>query len=132
MPTRRTAEEWHALSQFMTTLGFVLCVIGVVFGVLYCVMFVTQPMVKQAPNDAFLMELLKTVLISMISIIGTLVAVGHGSQATALPTAPKTPKPVAQPLSPPPPHEIRKGMQASAVRSRCIFISGLIIGSLDW
>ena len=91
MPTRRTPEEWHALSQFMTTLGFVLCVIGVVFGVLYCVMFVTQPMVKQAPNDAFLMELLKTVLISMISIIGTLVAVGHGSQATALPTAPKVP-----------------------------------------
>lgn len=106
---RRSPEEWHALSQFLTTLGFVMCVIGVVFGVLYCVMFVTQPMKNQAPNDAFLMELLKTVLISMISIIGTLVAVGHGSQASTTPvTPPKPPVPPvpqvpAKPLSNPAP-----------------------------
>ena len=51
-------------------------------------------MVGQAKNDAVLFEILKTVLTSMISIIGTLMAVGHGSQASVVPpVAPKPPVP---------------------------------------
>ena len=97
MPTsRRTPEDWHALGQFWTQMGFVACLLGSVFGVLYCFIFVTQPMIGQAKNDAVLFEILKTVLTSMISIIGTLMAVGHGSQATATPTIPKPPPPVPQ------------------------------------
>lgn len=92
MNSRRSPEDWHALGQFATILGFNLALVGVIFGLLYCVMFVTQPMSNQAPNDVILLELLKTVLISMISIVGTLVAVGHGSQATSLPAPPKKEK----------------------------------------
>lgn len=91
MNSRRSPEDWHALGQFCTQMGFVICLVCACFGVLYCLMFVTQPMGNQAPNDVVLFEILKTVLVSMISIIGTLMAVGHGSNATALPTAPKPP-----------------------------------------
>lgn len=84
---------------------FNVAIVGMIFGLLYCVMFVTQPMVGQAKNDAFLLELLKTAVISMISIIGTLLAVNHGSQAVVTPPKPPVP-PVPQvptkPLSTPP------------------------------
>ena len=93
--SRRTPEDWHALGQFCTQMGFVICLVCACFGVLYCLMFVTQPMANQAPNDAVLFEILKTVLVSMISIIGTLMAVGHGSNASSLPNAPKPPLPPA-------------------------------------
>ena len=102
MPTSiRTPEDWHALGQFWTQMGFVACLVGSVFGVLYCFIFVTQPMIGQAKNDAVLFEILKTVLTSMISIIGTLMAVGHGSNASALPTTLTAPPPA--PTIPPTP-----------------------------
>lgn len=90
--SRRNPEEWQALSQFWTLMFFNIAIVGMIFGLLYCVMFVTQPMVGQAKNDAFLLELLKTAVISMISIIGTLLAVNHGSQS-APPAPPKPPVP---------------------------------------
>lgn len=93
---KRTPEDWHAMGQFWTQMGFVLCLVSICFGILYCLMFVTQPMGNQAPNDVVLFEILKTVLVSMISIIGTLMAVGHGSNATAMPAPPK-PMPLQAP-----------------------------------
>ena len=93
--SRRTPDDWHAIGQFWTQMAFAMCLVGATFGVIYCIIFVTQPMVGQAKNDAVLFEILKTVLTSMISIIGTLMAVGHGSQATATP-----PKPPAVPQVP--------------------------------
>ena len=102
MPTsRRTPEDWHALGQFWTQMAFAVCLVGACAGVLYCLIFVTQPMGKQAPNDVVLFEILKTVLVSMISIIGTLMAVGHGSNASALPTTLTAPPPA--PTIPPTP-----------------------------
>jgi hypothetical protein len=98
--SKRTPEDWHALSQFVTQISFNICLIGAVFGVLYCFIFVTQPMVGQAKNDAVLFEILKTVLTSMISIIGTLMAVGHGSNATALPAKPPAPPVPQVPVKP--------------------------------
>lgn len=109
MPTsKRTPEDWHALGQFCTQIAFAICLVGACAGVLYCLIFVTQPMGKQAPNDVVLFEILKTVLVSMISIIGTLMAVGHGSNASTLPAAtltapprPTAPPPMIKPLSTP-------------------------------
>ena len=86
---KRTPDDWHALGQFCTQIAFAICLVGAVFGVLYSLVFVTQPVANQAPNDAVLFEILKHVLTSMISIVGTLMAVGHGSNATAMPAAPK-------------------------------------------
>ena len=97
--SRRSPDDWHAIGQFWTQMAFAMCLVGATFGVIYCLIFVTQPMVGQAKNDAVLFEILKTVLTSMISIIGTLMAVGHGSQATAAPAAPKPPVP-AVPVKP--------------------------------
>jgi len=91
---RRSPDEWHAIGQFWTQMAFAMCLVGATFGVIYCLIFVTQPMVGQAKNDAVLFEILKTVLTSMISIIGTLMAVGHGSQTSVVPpAAPKPPVP---------------------------------------
>ena len=98
--SRRTPDDWHALGQFVTQLGFVACLLGSVFGVLYCFIFVTQPMIGQAKNDAVLFEILKTVLTSMISIIGTLMAVGHGSNASAAPVKPPAPPSPQVPVRP--------------------------------
>ncbi|CAB4132403.1 hypothetical protein UFOVP259_31 [uncultured Caudovirales phage] len=90
---RRTPEDWHSLGQFCTQIAFAICLVGAVFGVLYSLVFVTQPVTTQAPNDLVLFEILKHVLTSMISIVGTLMAVGHGSNASApvLPKLPTTP-----------------------------------------
>ena len=99
---RRSPEEWHALGQFCTQMGFVICLVGACAGVLYCLMFVTQPMKDQAPNDVVLFEILKTVLVSMISIIGTLMAVGHGSNATALPSSTQNSVEPVRPVVTPP------------------------------
>jgi hypothetical protein len=98
--SRRSPEEWHAIGQFWTQMAFAMCLIGTTFGVIYCLIFVTQPMVGQAKNDAVLFEILKTVLTSMISIVGTLMAVGHGSNATAMPAAPKPPPKPMEPVKP--------------------------------
>ena len=100
--SRRSPEEWQALSQFWTLMFFNIAIVGMIAGLLYCVMFVTQPMVGQAKNDAFLLELLKTAVISMISIIGTLLAVNHGSSAVTTPPkppVPSVPQVPAKPLS---------------------------------
>lgn len=100
MPSnRRSPEEWQALSQFWTLMFFNVAIVTMIFGLLYCVMFVTQPMVGQAKNDAFLLELLKTAVISMISIIGTLLAVNHGTQATTPVAKPTKPAEPVKPLS---------------------------------
>lgn len=82
-------------------MAFAMCLIGTTFGVIYCLIFVTQPMIGQAKNDAVLFEILKTVLTSMISIIGTLMAVGHGSNAStpAIPKPPSPPQVLVKPLS---------------------------------
>ena len=107
--SRRSPDDWHALGQFCTQIAFAICLVGAVFGVLYSLVFVTQPIANQAPNDVVLFEILKTVLTSMISIVGTLMAVGHGSNATSMPIAPKvlpapaqpivTPRPIIKPLA---------------------------------
>ena len=95
--SRRTPDDWHAIGQFWTQMAFAMCLVGATFGVIYCLIFVTQPMVGQAKNDAVLFEILKTVLTSMISIIGTLMAVGHGSNASSMPP-PKPPVPPVPPV----------------------------------
>jgi hypothetical protein len=92
--SRRSPDDWHAIGQFWTQMAFAMCLVGATFGVIYCLIFVTQPMVGQAKNDAVLFEILKTVLTSMISIIGTLMAVGHGSNASSPPSSlPQAPLP---------------------------------------
>ena len=96
--SRRSPDDWHALGQFCTQIAFAICLVGAVFGVLYSLVFVTQPIANQAPNDAVLFEILKHVLTSMISIVGTLMAVGHGSNATAMPAAPKPALPPSNPV----------------------------------
>ena len=97
--SRRTPDDWHAIGQFWTQMAFAMCLVGATFGVIYCIIFVTQPMVGQAKNDAVLFEILKTVLTSMISIIGTLMAVGHGSNASTPVVKPPAPPSPVRPLS---------------------------------
>jgi hypothetical protein len=82
---RRTPQELLALAEFLRALeelvivvGFVCVMAGAVMFAIYGLVHVTQPVGKQAPNDIALIEMLKLMLTSIVSILGTLIAVGRG------------------------------------------------------
>jgi CHASE3 domain sensor protein len=85
---RRTPQELLALAEFLRALeelvivvGFVLVMAGAVMFAIYGLVHVTQPIQHQAPNDIALIEILKLMLTSIVSILGTLIAVGRGKDS---------------------------------------------------
>ena len=85
-PTRRRSpEEVHAQLILIigTTLAFVFLI--VTLGITYALIFVTQPIGNQAPNDAAFIDLLKTLAIFLTGSLGGVLA-GNG-----LKSKPKTP-----------------------------------------
>ena len=82
---RRTPEDIHAQLILIigTTLAFVFLI--VTLGITYALIFVTQPIGAQAPNDAAFIDLLKTLAIFLTGSLGGVLA-GNG-----LKSKPKTP-----------------------------------------
>jgi len=82
---RRSPEEVHAQLILIigTTLAFVFLI--VTLGITYALIFVTQPIGAQAPNDAAFIDLLKTLAIFLTGSLGGVLA-GNG-----LKSKPKTP-----------------------------------------
>jgi len=82
---RRTPEDIHAQLILIigTTLAFVFLI--VTLGITYALIFVTQPIGAQAPNDAAFIDLLKTLSIFLTGSLGGVLA-GNG-----LKSKPKTP-----------------------------------------
>lgn len=82
---RRSPEEVHAQLILIigTTLAFVFLIVTV--GITYALIFVTQPIGNQAPNDAAFIDLLKTLAIFLTGSLGGVLA-GNG-----LKSKPKTP-----------------------------------------
>ena len=77
MKQRLTPAELDARLKFVIgcVLGFVLTVTTV--GVLWALVFVTQPIGAQAPNDAAFIDLLKTLAIFLTGSLGGVLA-GNG------------------------------------------------------
>jgi high-affinity K+ transport system ATPase subunit B len=74
---RRSPEEVHAQLILIigTTLAFVFLI--VTLGITYALIFVTQPIGNQAPNDAAFIDLLKTLAIFLTGSLGGVLA-GNG------------------------------------------------------
>lgn len=73
MADRLTPEQLHA--RLIVFVGAIMAIVFAVtvFGFVYALMFVTQPIDNQAPNDAAFIDLLSTLLVFMIGTLGGLV-----------------------------------------------------------
>jgi hypothetical protein len=71
---RYTGEELHArlIVGVGATLAFIFAV--AVLGMVYALIFVTQPMGAQAPNDREFIDLLKTITVFLTGSLGGIVA----------------------------------------------------------
>jgi len=85
---RLTPEDVHARLILIIggTLAFTFAV--VTLGVVYALIFVTQPIGAQAPNDAAFIDLLKTLAIFLTGSLGGVLA-GNGLKSKPKPDTPK-------------------------------------------
>jgi hypothetical protein len=81
---RRTPEDVHA--QLILIIGSTLAAVFLVVtvGITYALIFVTQPIGNQAPNDAAFIDLLKTLAIFLTGSLGGVLA-GNGLKSKSKP-----------------------------------------------
>jgi hypothetical protein len=86
---RKSPEEIHA--QLILIIGSTLAAVFLIvtLGITYALIFVTQPIGNQAPNDAAFIDLLKTLAIFLTGSLGGVLA-GNGLKSKQKPT--DTPK----------------------------------------
>ena len=86
---RKSPEEIHA--QLILIIGSTLAAVFLIvtLGITYALIFVTQPIGNQAPNDAAFIDLLKTLAIFLTGSLGGVLA-GNGLKSKPKPT--DTPK----------------------------------------
>ena len=82
---RRTPEDVHA--QLILIIGTTLAAVFLIvtLGITYALIFVTQPIGAQAPNDAAFIDLLKTLAIFLTGSLGGVLA-GNGLKSKSKPT----------------------------------------------
>ena len=87
---RRTPEDIHA--QLILIIGATLAAVFLIvtLGITYALIFVTQPIGNQAPNDAAFIDLLKTLSIFLTGSLGGVLA-GNGLKSRSKPDALKMP-----------------------------------------
>ena len=81
-PRRKSPEEIHA--QLILIIGSTLAAVFLIVtvGITYALIFVTQPIGNQAPNDAAFIDLLKTLAIFLTGSLGGVLA-GNGLKSKA-------------------------------------------------
>jgi hypothetical protein len=85
MKIKLTPEQLHA--RLIVFVGMTMAVVFAltVIGFVYALMFVTQPIDKQAPNDAAFIDLLSTLTVFMTGTLSGLVA-GNGLKSKPKPS----------------------------------------------
>jgi hypothetical protein len=70
-------EELHA--RLIVTIGIILAIVfaGSVFALLYALLFITQPLGEQAPNDAAFIDLVSTLCVFLTGSLAGVLA-GNG------------------------------------------------------
>lgn len=86
---RLAPEDIHARLILMIGATLALTFLIVTVGVVYALIFVTQPIGAQAPNDAAFIDLLKTLAIFLTGSLGGVLA-GNGLKSKPKPDTPKT------------------------------------------
>jgi hypothetical protein len=90
-PTRRLApEDIHARLILIIGGSLAACFVMVTLGITYALIFVTQPLNAQAPNDAAFIDLLKTLAIFLTGSLGGVLA-GNGLKSKPKPDTPPKP-----------------------------------------
>ncbi len=95
---RYTESELMARLKFTVGLSLAFTLIGIVFVVLYSLIFVTQPM-QQSPNDAKFFELITPIATFLTGILSGIM-LGKSEKPDALPEASKPPEPTLGDVSP--------------------------------
>jgi hypothetical protein len=87
-PARRlTPEDIHARLILIIGASLAACFVLVTLGITYALIFVTQPLNAQAPNDAAFIDLLKTLAIFLTGSLGGVLA-GNGLKSKPKPDTP--------------------------------------------
>jgi polyferredoxin len=83
---RFSPEELHA--RLIVTIGIILAIVfaGSVFALLYALLFITQPLGEQAPNDAAFIDLVSTLCVFLT---GSLAGVLAGNGLKSKPKEPQ-------------------------------------------
>lgn len=90
-PARRLApEDIHARLILIIGGSLAACFVMVTLGITYALIFVTQPLNAQAPNDAAFIDLLKTLAIFLTGSLGGVLA-GNGLKSKPKPDTPPKP-----------------------------------------
>jgi len=112
---RYTESELMARLKFTVGLSLAFTLTGIVFVVLYSLIFVTQPM-QQSPNDAKFFELITPIATFLTGILSGIML--GKSEKPEIPEAPKAPDPLevtAADLVPEPVAEVAPLVVAAAV-----------------
>jgi hypothetical protein len=67
--SRYTEQELNARMRFMIGILLATCLVGIVFVVLYSLIFVTQPLNGQSPNDAEFFKLITPIATFLTGIL---------------------------------------------------------------
>jgi hypothetical protein len=87
-PARRlTPEDIHARLILIIGGSLAACFVLVTLGITYALIFVTQPLNAQSPNDAAFIDLLKTLAIFLTGSLGGVLA-GNGLKSKPKPDTP--------------------------------------------
>lgn len=113
---RYTEAEMMARLKFTVGISLAFTLIGIVFVVLYSLIFVTQPM-TQSPNDAKFFELITPIATFLTGILsGIMLGKSEKPEVPAAPAAPELP-PIPTP-DPDPVHDEVAPLQTAAAEEK--------------
>ena len=108
---RYTESELMARLKFTVGLSLAFTLTGIVFVVLYSLIFVTQPM-QQSPNDAKFFELITPIATFLTGILsGIMLGKSEKDNAPPTPEAPKIEEPKPEDLLPTPVKEMAEEVE---------------------
>jgi hypothetical protein len=87
-------EQYDARLRFWIGILLGATLVGIVFSVLYSLIFVTQPMTQQAPNDAEFFKLISPIANFIVGALAGVMATAVGSAIKKKDDEPKEPKDV--------------------------------------
>lgn len=120
--TRYTEEELMIRLKFFIGVCLALTLIGIVFVVLYSIIFVTQPLTAISPIDSKFFELIIPIATFLTGTLSGIMLAGTGKDAAmsgmksaeaskaATPTPPPPPKVIPPPPPPPPPPPVKPSL----------------------
>jgi hypothetical protein len=90
--TRYTTDELMARLKFIIGIFLALTLAGIVFVVLYSLIFITQPVGVQAPNDVEFFKLVSPIATFLTGILSGIMLGNNNKEAPPAPPAPTEPE----------------------------------------